>query len=99
MPSHKMKAITAARRRVVFTGPIHSGTGEHDYVCGHCRSVILKCVDVRHPSAAAFECSGCGTVNVVARLERVPEEVAERFTRLYGDSDETHGADEPANTP
>jgi hypothetical protein len=87
MLSHKMKAITAARRRVVFTGPIASGTGDHDYVCGRCGAVILSSVDVRHPSAAVFRCSACQVLNEVARMEQAPEEVSERFTRLYGDSD------------
>ena len=82
-----MKTIAAANRRVLFTGPIHSGTGEHDYLCGRCGAAILKCVDVRHPSPAAFECSACQRLNVVARLEAAPEEVTERFTRLYSDLD------------
>jgi hypothetical protein len=87
MTSHKMRAITTPGRRVVFTGEIHSGIGNHDYLCGRCASVILRGVDIRHPSAAAFQCAICDALNVVARMEDVPEEVAERFTRLYGDSE------------
>ena len=85
-----MKAVPAAKRHVVFTGRIHPGTGQHDYLCGRCGSVILESVDVRHPSAAAFQCSACQVLNVVAQLENVPEEVAERFTRLYGDAGESY---------
>jgi hypothetical protein len=80
-----MKTIAAANRRVLFTGQIHSGIGQHDYLCGRCGSVILKCVDVRHPSLAAFQCCACEGLNIVARLEAAPEEVTARFTRLYGD--------------
>ena len=79
-----MKTIATVKRRVLFTGEIHSGTGEHDYLCGRCGSVILKSVDVRHPSLAAFQCCACESLNVVARLEAASEEITERFTRLYG---------------
>ena len=87
-PSHRMKVIPARGERALFSGRIPAGTGEHDYLCGKCGTAVLRNVDVRHPSAAVYQCVECDTYNVVARMEETPEEVAERFTRLYSDNSE-----------
>jgi hypothetical protein len=86
MPSHKLKKIAHAEDRVTFDGPIAPGTGDHDYLCGHCTAVVLESVHLRQPSAAVFQCPQCAALNVVAQLDNPPDEVVERLTRWYGDS-------------
>jgi hypothetical protein len=86
MPAHKLRKIARAADRVTFSGPIAAGTGEHDYHCAGCNAVVLESVHLRQPSAAVFECTQCGTLNVVAQLDNPPDEVVERLTRWYGDS-------------
>ena len=86
MPTHKLKRITSVTDRVVFSGPIPAGVGEHDYVCSKCGSLVLRQVGVRHPSSAVFECGDCGTLNVVSDPVTVSDEVAERLVRWFGPS-------------
>ena len=93
MPTHRMKIIAACGSRALFSGSIPAGTGGHDYVCGRCKEVILRSVDVRHPSAGVYECPKCEALNVVARMEQTPEEVAERFTRLYSEHSDVPARD------
>lgn len=86
MPTHKLKRITSVTDRVVFSGPIPAGIGEHDYVCSKCGSLVLQHVGIRQPSSAVFECGECGTLNVISDPGKVSDEVAERVMRWFGPS-------------
>jgi hypothetical protein len=80
-----MRRIGHAGDRVVFKGPILPGIGEHDYACAACAKPLLECVELRYPSAAVYECWECGALNVIPQVRNVPDEVAERLTRWYGE--------------
>jgi hypothetical protein len=70
--------------RPVFEGPIALGIGQHDYHCGKCRVALLRNVDIRQSSDEVLRCADCGAYNLVAPPVDLPEEVSERFARMYG---------------
>jgi hypothetical protein len=48
--------------------PFATGNGEHDYLCGGCRNVLLHRVELPRPQQVTMICGKCRTANMLAHL-------------------------------
>jgi hypothetical protein len=60
-----MRLVSRPGNRVVFSGPIPAGVGDHDYLCGRCGMPVLNQVRQRTACRAVYQCCGCKALNVI----------------------------------
>ena len=45
--------------------PFATGNGPHDYLCGHCRNVLMSKVELLTPQRVTMICGKCRTANLM----------------------------------